>query len=131
MIEEIVAYVDHRQGAADDVVLKVRQVLETHYRRSYTAYFAHDRNLGGIVKDIADEGVSHPCHRDLVRLDNCNDATCDKHHGDDAIVLVKRGVDPDGLRVIAADALELIGARRSVAATPVTRLAPAVTALAP
>jgi wobble nucleotide-excising tRNase len=117
MIEEIVAYVDHRQGTADDVVLKVRQVLETHYRRSYTAYFAHDRNLGGIVQDIADEGVAHPCHRDLGRLDNCNDATCDKHHGDDAIVLVKRNIDPDGLRVIAADALELIGARRSAAAT--------------
>ncbi|OWK33700.1 AAA family ATPase [Sphingomonas dokdonensis] len=131
MIEEIVAYVDHRQGSADNVVLKVRQVLETHYRRSYTAYFAHDRNLGGIVKDIADEGDSHPCHRDLSRLDNCNDATCDKHHGDDAIVLVKRGVDPDGLRVIAADALELIGARRPAATTPMTRPAPAVTALAP
>ncbi len=81
--------------------------------------------------DIADEGVSHPCYRDLGRLDNCNDATCDKHHGDDAIVLVKRGVDPDGLRVIAADALELIGARRPAATTPMTRPAPAVTALAP
>ena len=50
--------------------------------------------------------------RDLGRLDNCNDATCDKHHGDDAIVVVKQGVDPDGFRVIARDALELIGARR-------------------
>lgn len=115
MVEEVVAYVDHRQGDADAVVLKVRQVLETHYRRSHSAYFAHDRNLGGIVKDISDQGTSHPCHRDLGRLDNCNDATCDKHHGDDAVVVVKRGVDPDELRVIAADALELIGARKPAA----------------
>lgn len=128
MVDELVAYVDHRQGDADEVVLKVRQALETHYRRSFTAYFAHDRNLGQIVRDISEEGASHPCHRDLSRLDNCNDATCDKHHGDDAIVVMKRGVDPDELRVIAADALELIGARkRAPAPTGAARSAPAVT----
>jgi hypothetical protein len=94
MVDEIVAYVDQRQGDADEVVLKVRQALETHYRRSFTAYFAHDRNLGQIVRDISDGGASHPCHRDLGRLDNCNDATCDKHHGDDAVVVVKRASTP-------------------------------------
>jgi wobble nucleotide-excising tRNase len=128
MVEELAVYVDHRQGDADEVVLKVRQALETHYRRSFTAYFAHDRNLGQIVRDISDEGVSHPCHRDLGRLDNCNDATCDKHHGDDAIVLVKRGVDPDELRIIAADALELIGARKPAPApAAAVQPSPAVT----
>lgn len=129
MVEEIEAFVEQRQGNADEVVLKVRQVLETHYRRSYSAYFAHDRNLGSIVKDIADAGPSHPCHRDLGRLDNCNDATCDKHHGDDAIVVVKRGVDPDELRVVAADALELVGARlpSSAATAPaIPRPSPAI-----
>lgn len=128
MVEELVAYVDHRLGDADEVVLKVRQALETHYRRSFAAYFAHDRNLGQIVRDISDEGESHPCHRDLGRLDNCNDATCDKHHGDDAIVVLKRGVDPDELRVIVADALELIGARKPVpASAAAVRPSPAVT----
>lgn len=129
MVEEIEGFVDRRQGNADDVVLKVRQVLETHYRRSYSAYFAHDRNLGGIVKDISDEGASHPCHPDLARIDNCNDATCDKHHGDSSIVVVKRGVDPDELRVVAADALELIGARRRADTSSGDRPSPAVTAL--
>lgn len=130
MVEEIVAFVDQRQGDADEVVLKVRQVLETHYRRSFTAYFAHDRNLGQVVRDISDEGASHPCHGDLGRLDNCNDATCDKHHGDDAIVVVKRGVDPDELRLVAADALELIGARRRAAsASTAARPSPADTIL--
>lgn len=130
MVEELVAYVDHRHGDADEVVLKVRQALETHYRRSFAAYFAHDRNLGQIVRDIFDEGASHPCHRDLGRLDNCNDATCDKHHGDDAIVVVKRGVDPDELRVIAADALELIGARKPAPApAAAVRPTPAVTSM--
>ncbi len=112
LVDEISAFVDERKGNPDHVVHNVRRVLETHYRRSYMAYFPRDRNLGQIVRDIAAAGPSHPCYRDLGRLDNCNDATCDKHHGDDAIVVVKHGVDPDELRVIAADALELIGARQ-------------------
>jgi wobble nucleotide-excising tRNase len=121
MVDEIAAYVDRREGDPDDVVLKIRQVLETHYRRSYSAWFDHDQNLGNIVRSISDTGQSHPCHRDLTKLDNCNDATCDKHHGDNATVVVKRGVDPDELKVIATDALELIGARRpSVVSTHVS-----------
>ncbi|WP_313444447.1 AAA family ATPase [Brevundimonas sp.] len=112
LVDEITAFVDARQGDPDHVVHNVRRVLETHYRRSYSAYFARDRNLGQIVKDIAAAGSAHPCHRDLSRIDNCNDFTCDRHHGDDAIVVVKQAVDPDDLRTIARDALELIGARK-------------------
>ena len=120
LVEEIADFVDNRKGDADEIVLKIRQVLETHYRRSYSGYFDHDLNLGKIVKAIAAAGSAHPCHRDFARIDNCNDATCDKHHGDDAVVVVKRGVDPDELRVIARDALELIGARQPSIATGAT-----------
>jgi wobble nucleotide-excising tRNase len=121
MVGEIEAYVDKREGAPDDVVLKIRQVLETHYRRSYSGWFDHDQNLGSIVRAISDTGPTHPCYRDLAKLDNCNYATCDKHHGDDALVIAKRGVDPDELKVIAADALELIDARRlSIVVVPLT-----------
>lgn len=112
LVDEILAFVDEWKGDADHVVHNVRRVLETHYRRSYSAYFARNRNLGQIVNDIAMAGSIHPCHRDLVKLDNCNDFTCDRHHGDDAIIVVKQGVDPDELRTVARDALELVGARR-------------------
>jgi wobble nucleotide-excising tRNase len=112
MIDEIAAYVDSRVGVPDDIVLKIRQILETHYRRSYSGWFDHDQNLGSIVRSISEAGTSHPCHRDLTRLDNCNDATCDKHHGDNAVIILKRGVDPDELKVIASDALELVGFRQ-------------------
>ena len=114
LVDEIVAFVDARSGEADHVVHNVRRVLETHYRRSYSAYFPRDRNLGQIVKDISTAGPTHPCHRDLGKLNNCNDFTCDRHHGDDALVVVKQGVDPDELRTVARDALELVGARRPV-----------------
>lgn len=105
MVDEIAAYVDSRTGSPDDIVLKVRQVLETHYRRSYSAWFHADQNLGSIVRSISETGSGHPCHRNLTQLDNCDDATCDKHHGDNAVVVAKRNVDPDELKVVAVDAL--------------------------
>lgn len=112
LVDELAAFVDERTGDADHIVHNVRRVLETHYRRTYAAYFARNRNLGQIINDIAAGGPAHPCHRDLSKLDNCNDFTCDRHHGDDAIVVVKQGVDPDELRTVARDALELVGARK-------------------
>ncbi|MEE4209674.1 MAG: AAA family ATPase [Parvularcula sp.] len=112
MVSDIAAFVDTRSGEADDVVLKIRQVLETHYRRSFSAWFGPDQNLGSMIGSIRETGPSHPCYAVLGRLDNCDDATCDKHHGDHAELVLKRSVDPDELKVIALDALELIGARK-------------------
>ena len=118
MVDEIAAFVDTRTGEPDDIVLKIRQVLETHYRRSFSAWFGPDQNLGSMIGSIRETGSSHPCYPDMARLENCDDATCDKHHGDHAEVFVKRGVDPDELKVVALDALELIGARRPAANAP-------------
>ncbi|MCF8710234.1 AAA family ATPase [Rhizorhapis sp. SPR117] len=124
-LDKLRAFADNRQGDPDDVVLNVRQVLETHFRRSYTAYFAHNRNLGQMVRDIENEGAAHPCHNFRNGLDALNAATCDQHHGDDAIVIPKRRVDPDALRVIVNDALELIGARKP-ASTNTGRPSPSI-----
>ncbi|WP_326914819.1 AAA family ATPase [Sphingopyxis chilensis] len=112
-IEKLASYSDHSTGDPDDVVLHVRQVLETHFRRSYTAYFPHNRNLGKIVRDIDSYIGAHPLAgavRD--KLDFLNASTCDNHHGDDAEVTPKKGVDSDELKIIVTEALELIGARR-------------------
>lgn len=111
-LDKLAAFADNRQGDPDDVVLHVRQVLETHFRRSYTAYFPHNRNLGQMVWDIDNHVGTHPCAAVRERMNALNSATCDNHHGDDADVAPKKGVDPDELKVIVADALELIGARK-------------------
>jgi wobble nucleotide-excising tRNase len=111
-LDKLAAYADHRQGDPDDIVLHVRQVIETHFRRSYTAYFPHNRNLGQMVRDIDDHVGAHPCDGVRDRMDALNSATCDNHHGDDADVVPKKGVDPDALKIIVCDALELVGARK-------------------
>lgn len=112
-LEKLAAFADNRRGDPDDIVLHVRQVIETHFRRSYTAYFAHNRNLGQMVRDIDDYGSTHPCATIRNRMDALNTATCDSHHGDDADLTPKKGMDSDALKVIVKETLELIGARRS------------------
>jgi wobble nucleotide-excising tRNase len=91
-LEKLAAYVDHRQGDPDDIVLHVRQVIETHFRRSFTAYFPHNRNLGEMVRDIDNHAGSHPCAGVRCRMAALNSATCDDHHGDDADVMPKRAL---------------------------------------
>ena len=118
MIDELTAYVERNEGDHAKVALTVRRVLETHYRR-YRGYFTPDQNLGSIVKAIASEGSSHPCHRDLTQLDRCNNATCDEHHGENANTGSARTLGPEEVKVIAVDALELIGARRAATDTAI------------
>ena len=131
-LAKLTAFADHLTGDPDDIVLNIRQVLETHFRRTYTAYFPHNRNLGQIVWDIAQHVGPHPCSAVRNRLDAINAATCDDHHGDDANATPKKGVDPDALRIIVRETLELVGARRpadvaAIASTP--RSSPSVITL--
>jgi wobble nucleotide-excising tRNase len=111
-LDKLAAFVDRREGDPDDIVLHVRQVLETHLRRSYTAYFAHNRNLGNMIRDIDDYSGQHPCAGIRNQLDSLNTSTCDNHHGDDSEAIPRKGVDPDELKVIVTEALEVIGARK-------------------
>ncbi|AZN70487.1 hypothetical protein D5400_03645 [Georhizobium profundi] len=127
MIDELTAYVDRNEGDHGKVALTVRRVLETHYRR-YRAYFIPDQNLGSIVKAIASEGSSHPCHRELMQLDRCNNATCDDHHGENANTGSARTLGPEEVKVVATDALELIGARRPASSSPASAGAAATAA---
>jgi wobble nucleotide-excising tRNase len=116
-IDKLTAFADNWQGDPDDIVLHVRQVLETHFRRSYRAYFTHNRNLGEMVRDIDNYVGIHPCAVVKDQMDSLNKSTCDNHHGDDANVAPKTGCDPDELKVIVIEALELIGARAALAAS--------------
>ena len=112
MISELLEYVDNRIGRPDDIVLSIRQVLETHYRQAYRAYFGRDENLGRMVLSIKKEGPNHPCYQFIEKLGSCNVTTRNFHHGDHASVRSQNENDPEQLAVIAADALELICARK-------------------
>lgn len=104
-------YAEGTEDAAQVAPL-VRRVLETHYRRTYTAYFGPTENLGPIIGLIRTEGENHPCWRDLRGLDMCNEATMADHHGEDASVAPGTPIDADNLRTIVGECLQLINAQR-------------------
>ena len=105
------AFFDNREGDASDVAPAVRKVLETHFRGAYSAYFDPGDNLGPIIRKIRAHGSSHPCWNVVEALDACNNATMDEHHGDDPSVVSSGPIDPDNLRTVVRDCLELINAR--------------------
>ena len=112
LVDDLLAYYHRRAGQPVSIAPHVRRVLETHYRRSYTAYFHRDDNLGEIISKIREHGSGHPCLGDLTDLEHCNEVTSGKHHGDDAIFLPDQPIDPDDLHGVVKDCLRLLGAIR-------------------
>lgn len=126
-VDLLSAFVDHRAGDPTHVAPAVRKVLETHYRRTYPAYFERSDWLGTIISKIRAEGPTHPCYADLAVLEGCNAATKDEHHGDDADVAPAAPIDGDGLAVAVGDCLALINVVRRPASTAAAAAAPLVT----
>lgn len=110
-VKTLTDFYDLRVGDPLLVAPVVRKVLETHYRRTYPAFFGPTENLGPIVRIIRGQGSSHPCWEDVERLDACDHATKDEHHGDDAPLAPSPPIDADNLRGTVRDCLELIHAR--------------------
>jgi wobble nucleotide-excising tRNase len=112
LIDHLQTYHDKKLGDATQIAPAVRKVLETHYRRSFSAYFGRRDYLGTIITKIRDGGPSHPCYADLPDLESCNAATTHEHHGDDSEVAPTAPIDPDDLHLVVRDCLQLIGALR-------------------
>lgn len=107
-VKQLKAYHATRTGDPSNVAPSIRKVLETHYRRSFSAYFASDLNLGKIIQAIKKAGPSHPCWKDVADLESCNSGSMGEHHGDDADTMPSGPIDPDGLHVLVTTCLRLI-----------------------
>ncbi|ADU14093.1 AAA family ATPase [Asticcacaulis excentricus] len=107
---QLLAYYETRAGTPSDVAPAVRKVLETHYRRTYRAYFKPGDNLGPIILSIKGHGSGHPCWGDVADLESCNSGTMNEHHGANAALLSDDPIDPDGLHIIVGTCLRLINA---------------------
>lgn len=111
-VDALKAFHERREGDPATVVMHVRRVLETHFRRTYSGWFGPVDGLGVIVDSIRKGGSIHPCAPILARLNACNEATRERHHGEDARFGSRARVDPDELGGLVGDALILIGAVR-------------------
>ncbi|RUW99337.1 MAG: hypothetical protein EOS71_21980 [Mesorhizobium sp.] len=111
-LRKLVAFYERREGQPGDVAPAIRTVLETHYRRSFSAYFGPTEELGTIVRSIRDFGQAHVCWADLNDLEACNVATLPEHHGEDPRLVSRGPINEDELHRLVSDCLRLVKAIR-------------------
>jgi wobble nucleotide-excising tRNase len=83
-LDALLAFRANGAGDLREIIKKLRVVLETHYRCTFTGYFEPNDNLGEIIRKTREGGVQHPAAAHLNELDRINDYTADYHHGEDA-----------------------------------------------
>lgn len=99
-------------GAGDprEVIKKLRIVLETHMRTTYSGSFLPDDNLGIILRKIREGGVDHPAHAYYAPMERVDDYTNDYHHGEDARGREEPPLDRDELSGFVNDTLKIVNA---------------------
>ncbi len=82
-LDDLQAYVTTGAGKDRDIVRKMRIVLETYCRSTYSGSFEPDDRLGGMVEKIKKVGDQHPAWALVEELDQINEYSRDHHHGED------------------------------------------------
>jgi wobble nucleotide-excising tRNase len=82
-MDDLQAFVTTGAGKDRDIIRKMRIVLETHCRSTYSGSFAADDRLGGMVEKIKKVGDQHPAGALVDELDQINEYSRDHHHGED------------------------------------------------
>jgi wobble nucleotide-excising tRNase len=109
-IDDLQTYLATGAGALIDVIRKMRVVLESYCRTTYSASFAAGDWLGDIVKKIRDGGDTHPAHALYDELDQINDYTKQYHHGEDVADSTPDQIDPTELTGYVKRTLQIANA---------------------
>ena len=97
-MEDLLAFRNTRQGEPQDVIRKIRIVLESHCWNIYPSLFkAKEDWLGDIVRKIREEGQEHPAYDLYDELNQINDYTKEHHHGEDVTTPAPQPIDPQEL----------------------------------
>jgi wobble nucleotide-excising tRNase len=98
-LDDLLAFRATGAGDPREIIKKLRVVLETHFRFTYSGSFLADDNLGEIIRKIRERGSQHRAYDYYGSLDRINDYTADYHHGE----------DPRGMAEPPLDQTELLG----------------------
>ena len=109
-IDDLQTYLATGAGALVDIIRKMRVVLETYCRTTYSASFAAEDWLGDIVRKIREGGDAHPAHALYDELDQINDYTKQYHHGEDVDDLTPDQIDPTELTGFTKRTLRIVNA---------------------
>jgi wobble nucleotide-excising tRNase len=82
-LDDLQAHVTTGAGKDRDIVRKMRVVLETYCRSTYSGSFEPDDRLGGMVEKIKKAGDQHPAWALVEELEQINEYSRDHHHGED------------------------------------------------
>jgi hypothetical protein len=93
-IDDLQAYLSTNAGFPRDLIKKMRIVLETHCRSTYSGYFEPTDRLGGMVEKIKKMGDQHPAWSIHEQLELVNEYSRDHHHGEDPTDSTLDQIDP-------------------------------------
>ena len=94
-IQDLQAYLSTGEGKPLDIVRKMRGILETYCRTTYSGYFqGRQAWLGDILREIRGGGNQHPAHELYCDLYQINDYTKKYHHGEDMMDVTPDPIDP-------------------------------------
>lgn len=109
-IDDLQAYLSTGIGKTLDLVKKMRVVLETFCRSTFTASFEATDWLGDIVGKIREGGTEHPAYALYEDLDQINDYTAEYHHGRDVADVTTDHIDSVELAGFVRRTLKVVNA---------------------
>ena len=109
-IDDLQAYLTTNAGVHQDIIRKMRTVLETYCWTTYPTWFQSQSWLGDIVRKIREGGDQHPAQDLYDELDQINDYTKSYHHGEDVADTAHDQIDPQELTGYVKRTLKIVNA---------------------
>ena len=110
-IDDLLTYFNIGVGNPQDLIRKMRTVLETYCWTIYPSWFQGQRAwLGDIVREIRDSGDQHPARNLYDDLNQINDYTKQYHHGENVAGTTPDQIDPQELTGYVKRTLKIIKA---------------------
>lgn len=110
-MDDLQGYLTTGVGQLIDIIRKMRTVLETHCRTTYSGFFCLPTDWSGdIVRKIREGGETHPEHALHDELDQINGYTSQYHHGEDLGDATPDNIDPSELTGSARRTLRTVNA---------------------
>lgn len=108
--DELINFLETRQGAPLDIIKKLRPVCESHFCFAFTGYFSPNDKLGDILYKIRVDYQDHSIYSRYDDLNEINEYTKRYHHGENVSIANEDPIDCDELAFYVEMALKLVGA---------------------
>jgi wobble nucleotide-excising tRNase len=109
-VDDLQTYSTTGAGRLLDIIRKMRVVLETHCRSTYSGCFVDGDWLGDMVRKIREGGEAHPAEALYDELEQINSYTSQYHHGENVADPTPDQIDPTELTGFTRRTLRIVNA---------------------